>query len=268
MVILLISLINSGSMKLKTTVVLLAIMMCLTGCNNPNESAVFNNPAAEGFNQANSDPAAVELADSIMVAMGGWQNWQNTRFISWNFFGTRNLVWDKYEKRARIESLRDSITYIVDLEDLTGKVWVKGQLITQPDSLSRMLQKAKSIWINDSYWLVMPFKLKDTGVTLKYLGEDTLLSGSRCNLLQLTFEKVGDTPQNKYHVYVDLADNLVKQWAYFSTATQDSANFIRPWDNYRKYGNILLSSDRSDSSGPRNVSVAQTVNQKIFNELN
>jgi hypothetical protein len=248
------------------TISLFVIVVCLSACNNPNDNG-FKNPAAEGFDQANSDPAAVELADSIMEAMGGWGNWHNTRYISWNFFGNRNLVWDKKQERARIESLKDSITYIVDLKNLTGKVWVKGQLINEPDSLQKMLKKAKSMWINDSYWLVMPFKLKDTGVTLKYLGEDTLMGGDRCNLLQLTFDKVGDTPQNKYHVYVDLADNLVKQWAYYSNATQDSANFIRPWDNYKTYGNILLSADRSDSSGPRNVSVDQELNDRVFKEL-
>lgn len=254
-------------MKLRITVVLFTTLVWFARCNGPNENAVFVNPPAEGFNQANSDPAAVELADSIMVAMGGWRNWQDTRYISWNFFGFRDLIWDKYEQRARIVSLRDSITYIVDLNNLTGKVWVKGQLITETDSLNKMLLRAKSIWINDSYWLVMPFKLKDTGVTLKYLGEDTLMTGDRCNLLQMTFEKVGDTPQNKYHVYVDLTDNLVKQWAYFSNATQDSANFVRPWDNYKEYGKILLSADRSDSSGPRNVSVAQTLDEKLFTDL-
>ena len=123
-------------------------------------------------------------------------------------------------ERARIESLKDSITYVVDLKTLAGKVWVKGQLISETDSLNTMLQKAKSIWINDSYWLVMPFKLKDSGVTLKYLGEDTLNTGDRCNVLQLTFNNVGDTPQNKYNIYVDLADNLVKQWAYFNNSTK------------------------------------------------
>lgn len=253
-------------MNPKPIVLLLALLGWLASCNGPDETA-FSNPAAEGFDQANSDPAAVELADSIMVAMGGWKNWQDTRYISWNFFGFRNLVWDKYQQLARIESLNDSITYVVDLENLSGKVWVKDQLIIDADSLNKMLQKAKSIWINDSYWLVMPFKLKDTGVTLKYLGEDTLMNGDRCNLLQLTFEDVGDTPQNKYLVYVDLKDNLVKQWAYYSNATQDSANFLRPWDNYKQYGKILLSADRSDSSGPRNVSVAQTLNPKLFTDL-
>jgi hypothetical protein len=225
------------------------------------------NPAADGFDFANSDPAAVELADSIMVAMGGRENWDNTRFISWNFFGNRDLVWDKKEERVRVESVKDSITYIVNLKTLTGKVWVKGQELTEKDSLNKMLNKAKSIWINDSYWLVMPFKLKDSGVTLKYLGEDTLMTGDRCNVLQLTFANVGDTPQNKYHVYVDLTDNLVKQWAYYSNASQDSANFIRPWDNYKKYGKILLSADRSDSGGPRNVSVTDTMSEKVFSQL-
>ena len=255
-------------MDLIKIVVLFAALALLSGCNGSEENPVSDNPAAEGFNLANSDPAAVELADSIMVAMGGWKNWQDTRYISWNFFGFRNLIWDKHEHLARIESLRDSITYVVDLEELSGKVWVKGQLINEADSMKKMLQKAKSIWINDSYWLVMPFKLKDSGVTLKYLGEDTLMNGDRCNLLQLTFENVGDTPQNKYLVYVDLKDNLVKQWAYYSNATQDTANFLRPWDNYKKYGKILLSADRSDSSGPRNVSVAQTLNGKLFTDLN
>jgi len=252
-------------MNFKTTLALIAIIISLNGCN---KTSSFINPAAEGFDQANSDPAAVELADSIMEAMGGWNNWNNTRYISWNFFGNRNLVWDKKEDHARIESINDSITYLVDLRTLTGKVWVKGTELTEKDTLNKMLQKAKSIWINDSYWLVMPFKLKDSGVTLKYLGEDTLKTGGRCNVLQLTFDKVGDTPQNKYYVYVDLTDNLVKQWAYFSSATQDSANFVRPWDNYRKYGSILLSADRSDGGGPKDVSVASSLDAKIFSALN
>jgi hypothetical protein len=216
---------------------------------------------------ANSDPAAVELADSIMEAMGGWENWNNTRFISWNFFGRRDLIWDKKQERVRIESPDDSITYLVNLSPLTGKVWVKGQELPPGDSLNNMLKRGKSIWINDSYWLVMPFKLKDSGVTLKYLGEDTLQTGLPCNVLQLTFENVGDTPQNKYQIYVDLADNLVKQWAYYSDANQDSANFVRPWDNYKKYGNILLSADRSDDGGPKNVKVQDTINEKIFTSL-
>ncbi len=247
-------------------VFLLAISSCATKETDSSEGSAVN-PAADGFDMANSDPAAIELADSIMKAMGGRQNWDNTRFISWNFFGNRDLIWDKASGKVRIESRKDTITYLVNINTLEGRVRIKGQELVEKDSLEKMLLKAKSIWINDSYWLVMPFKLKDTGVKIKYLGEETLANGTQCNVLELTFKDVGNTPQNKYRLYVDLSDNLIIQWAYYSQATQDSANFVRPWDNYKKYGSILLSADRSDGGGPKNVEVDQNLAETIFTEF-
>jgi len=250
-------------MKFGPTPILLLLAAVLASC----EMKQALNPPAEGFDTANSDPRAVELADSIMIAMGGRKNWDNTRYISWNFFGGRDLIWDKKDNKVRIESFKDSITYLVDLDKLQGRVSVKGKEITEPDSLSKMLSKGKSIWINDSYWLLMPFKLKDTGLTLKYIGDDTLTTGAKCNVLELTFKDIGDTPQNKYRIFVDDNDNLVKQWSYYSNASQDSANFTRPWDNYQKYGDILISADRSDGGGPKNVKVDDNLPEKIFTEF-
>lgn len=249
-------------MSLRSVLSFVLAAALMTGCERPAE-----NPPAEGFDLAHSDPAAIELADSIMAAMGGRKNWDETRFISWNFFGRRNLVWDKRQGDVRIESIPDSTIYLLNVNDLKGRVQVRGQEITEADSLAKMLQKGKGIWINDSYWLVMPFKLKDTGVTLKYLGEDITLSGLKCNVLELTFRDVGVTPNNKYRAYVDFKDNLVKQWAYYKDASQDSASQIWPWDNYRKYGNILLSADRSDNRGPRNVRVDEKLPGSIFTEF-
>jgi hypothetical protein len=256
-------------MTVRKIILPLLIAFAMYACNRNTEgsSKSPSNPPAEGFDIANSDPAAIELADSIMAAMGGRANWDKTRFISWNFFGVRDLVWDKHAGKVRIESPRDSVIYLVDLNTLAGRVRVKGQELTEPDSLKKMLNRAKSMWINDSYWLVMPFKLKDSGLTIKYMGEDTLMTGPKCNVLQLTFNGVGDTPQNKYLVYVDMGDNLVKQWSYFSQANQDSANFMRPWDNYQKYGNILLSGDRSDGGGPKNVKVDENLPESLFLEF-
>lgn len=256
---------------MKKTIFVLAfacsMLFFMTCQQEQGHSASGSNPHAPGFDIAHSDPAAVELADSIMVAMGGRENWDKTRFISWNFFGRRDLVWDKQEGNVRIQSPGDSVVYLLNINDMKGRVQVKGQEITEADSLQKMLQKAKSIWINDSYWLVMPYKLKDTGVTLKYLGEDTTLTGLKCNVIELTFENVGDTPENKYQVYVDLKDNLVKQWAYFKDASQDSASQIWPWDNYKRYGKILLSADRSDNRGPRQVRVDEKLPKELFTDF-
>jgi len=253
---------------MKTLIPVLVLALIASACNPKEASKTLaeQNPAAAGFDLAGSDPAAVELADSIMHAMGGRENWDKTRFISWNFFGRRDLTWDKQEGRVRIESQPDSTIYLVNVNTGVGRVRIKGTEITEPDSLKKLLDKAKSIWINDSYWLVMPFKIKDSGVTIKYMGEDTLV-GQRFNSLVLTFNEVGVTPQNKYKLYIDKKEKLVRHWAYYSNASQDTASFIRPWDNYQKYGNILLSGDRTDGGGPKNVKVDESLPDALFTEF-
>ena len=227
----------------------------------------YENPSAEGFDLAHSDPAAVELADSVMSAMGGRKNWDDTQFISWTANGERNITWDKQQDRVRIESLKDSTTYILNTKTMVGRVQVKGQEVTIPDSLISRLAKAKSMWINDSYWLVMPFKLKDSGITLKYLGEDTLKTGGRCNVLELTFSNTQNKPQYKYTVFVDIKDNLVKQWAFYNEASRETADWVKTWDNYQTYGKILLSADRSEGGGPQNVKVDETLDDKLLQQF-
>jgi hypothetical protein len=251
------------------SIVLIAIVT-LIGCQRNDENTHNQgdqNPAAEGFDFDHSDPAAIELADSIMIAQGGRKAWDETRFISWNFFGRRNLVWDKHKSRVRIESLPDSTIYLLNMKTGQGRVRIGKVELTEADTLKKMLERAERIWINDSYWLVMPFKLKDTGVTLKYLGEDSLATGKFYNVVQLTFQGVGTTPENKYLVYVDRSDNLVKQWAFFEKASQDSASAIWPFDNYQQYGKLLLSADRSDGKGPRSVKVDENLPDTVFTEF-
>ena len=250
---------------MKCFIFFLALGLVIFSCET-RKNASLGNPAMEGFDLAHSDPAAIELADSIMLAMGGRENWDNTRFISWNAFGRRNWVWDKKMNRIRIESLKDSIIYLASINSDEVRVQVKGQELKEPDSLKKMLKKAKSMYFNDMYWLAMPYKLKDSGVTLKYLGEDTL-KGNRYNVLQLMFQEVGDTPENKYKLYVDVKEKLVRYWSYYKDSRQDTANFTLPWDNYQKHGNILLSGDRTGGRGPKNVKVDETLPDKLFTEF-
>lgn len=221
------------------------------------------NPPAPGFNEADSDPQAIEIADEVMEAMGGRQAWDSTRFISWNFFGARHLLWDKRTGRVRIEVPQDSTVYLIDVDDNSGKVMKNGTVLENPDSLTKYVSRGKSIWINDSYWLVMPYKLKDSGVTLKYLGKDTTQQGARADVLELTFDNVGDTPQNKYHVFVDEDSSLVTQWSYFQNASDETPRFTTPWQNYKQYGEILLSGDRGERQ-LSNIRVYNQVPDRVF----
>lgn len=202
------------------------------------------NPAAEGFDAAGSDAKAVAIADEVMAAQGGRKAWDNTKFIRWNFFGNRKLTWNKWTGDVRVEGLKDGSVALVNLNTGKGRYFKNGAEYTQPDSLAKYLPRAKSAWINDSYWLVMPFKLKDSGLTLKYVGEEKTEAGAEADKLQLTFKNVGDTPQNKYYVWVDKSSHLVTQWAHYRKAEDEKPNFVLPWKDYQKMGNLLLSGDR------------------------
>jgi len=248
-----------------------ALLLVLTfACKDRSEPLAENtaqattaNPAAEGFNEEESDAKAIEWADKVMAAMGGRVSWDTTRYFHWNFFGRRTLLWDKQGKRVRIDSPFDSTTYLVNLAEGTGKVKKGDQVFENADSIATYVDRGRRIWINDSYWLVMPFKLKDSGVTLSYVGQDTTLEGKVAEVLALTFEEVGVTPQNKYLVYVDPGTDLVCQWDFYTKADDEAPRFAMPWKGYQAHGDLQLSGDRGKPQ-LSDIAVFQSVPDQAF----
>ena len=204
------------------------------------------NPAADGFNSAGSDVRAIEIADAVMKKMGGRVNWDRTRYLTWRFFGRRLHVWDRWTGDVRFEDA-DRVT-LMNVHSRGGRVWQGGGEIAEPDSLKKYLDRGYRAWINDSYWLVMPYKLKDSGVTLKYAGEAKMGNGRDAFVLTLTFKNVGVTPQNKYDVYVDKERMLVEQWAFYRNASDAEPRFVGPWTDWVPHGRILLSANRGRTS--------------------
>lgn len=222
------------------------------------------NLPAEGFNEYGSDNKAIVIADKVMKAMGGRKNWDDERYFIWNFFGSRTLWWDKLKGDVRIQMHNsDSTVILTNIFNNSGKVFSNGREISNPDSLSKYLEKGKGIWINDSYWLFMPFKLKDSGVSLNYIGEDVTEGGIASDVLQLTFENVGNTPINKYHVWVDKKDNLIKKWAFFRDSSSTDPDFITSWEGYEKYNSILLANIRGKRE-ITNIDVPLSIPESVF----
>ncbi|MEZ0483437.1 hypothetical protein [Fibrella aquatica] len=217
-----------------------------------------NNPAAKDFDLAGSDARAVQIADEVMAAQGGRKAWDNTHHIAWTFFGARRLHWNKWTGDVRVDNLKNDQTVLLNINTDKGRVFRNGKEETNPDSVARFVKAAKGAWINDSYWLVMPYKLKDSGVTLKDLGTANTEAGQPADLIQLTFKGVGNTPDNKYHVWVDKTTRLVSQWAYYPKFTDEKPGFILPWTDYQTLGKIKLSGKR----GPRELS-----DIKVFDSL-
>lgn len=225
-------------LPLKVSARLIWVLVLSTACSEHKPAT----PPAPAFDIAGSDAKAIALADSAIAACGGLENWERTRFLKWVCLGKRLNVWDKQTGNVRIES-RASLV-LMNLHTKKGRAWKGTVELTAPDDLQRAMDYGYEAWVNDSYWLLLPFKLKDGGVTLKYLGEGVTEEGRAADMLSLTFKSVGVTPNNKYHVWIDKESNLLTQWAYYMDATDELPRFTAPWANYQKYGRILLADDR------------------------
>ena len=228
-----------------------------------------DNPAAPGFDAAASDARAVEIADEVMAALGGRGAWDRTRYITWKFFGNRLHVWDKHTGDIRVEwkDRRSEKQYValMNLNNKEGRAWEEGAEVTEAEALAAALRRAEGAWINDAYWLLMPYKLKDSGVTLRHLGERADEAGAMCDVLELTFKEVGRTPQNKYHVFIDKTSRFVTNWDYWKDRSVDESRSLGPWQNWRAFGEIMLTDDHGKRKHT-DVAVLKSLPKSVFTE--
>jgi hypothetical protein len=109
--------------------------------------------------------------------------------------------------------------------------------------------------------------LSDPGVKLKYLGTSKTEEGGDAKLIELTFENVGVTPENKYHVLFDEKTGLVSQWSFFSKYSDEKPRFTMPWKDYQSYGKIKLSGDRG-ARKLTNIIVFNKLDKSVFENFN
>jgi hypothetical protein len=226
------------------------------------------NPPAEGFDLEGSDAEAIAIADRVMEKMGGRAAWDAARHIAWNWFGREYYVWDKHTGAIRIEAddsrTGDPILVLMNVNDMTGRMWLGAEEVTDPELLAGALRRGKARWINAAYWMFMPYKLKDAGVTLRYHGAGTTETGAASDVLELTFSDVGVTPDNKYLVHVGRETGLVEQWDYFATKASERPDFKGPWANWQSYGGILLSDGRGPQGRHADIGVYDDLPDTVY----
>ena len=101
---------------------------------------------------------------------------------------------------------------------------------------------AFGVWTNDTYWLLMPYKLKDAGCKSRpgRRGERrTAKPGTSC---LSTFDNVGLTPKDKYWVYVNRETSLVEKWDFVLKGEKKPPSTFT-WEGWKSYGKIQLPND-------------------------
>lgn len=211
-----------------------------------------------------SDPRATALAESLLVALGGRDSWERTRYLRWNFRERRLHHWDRRTGDVRIES--GTRLVLMNLRTRSGRAWDGGTEITEAAALTEALETGYAWWVNDSYWLVMPYKLLDPGVVLRWGGPAPLEDGRPAERIEVSFhEGTGLTPQNKYDVWIGEESGLVEQWAYYANADDPEPRFTLPWAGWKRFGEILLATDHGRGENWE-ISAPEELPRSVFTE--
>ncbi|MEO5719605.1 MAG: hypothetical protein ABIR29_13685 [Chthoniobacterales bacterium] len=170
---------------------------------------------------------AAQLADAVWKASGG-ENWPHVEAIDFTFAvekGGKTLV---------------SAEHHWDVAAQTDRVKWKGKDVTVNLAEPATDEDAKAAyarWVNDSYWLLAPLKLKDLG--LQVTAEDAkTIDDAKREVLLLSFAKVGLTPKDQYRLYIDPATKLMTSWDYMP---EPGKSVHGTWENYQKSGGLMLS---------------------------
>lgn len=208
--------------------------------------------------QGTADPEAAALAARVLDAMGGEEAWAQARFLRFGFAGRRQHAWDRATGMHRVEGQTqegESYVAIQDLDSREGEVWLDGERATG-ERAAELLENAYGAWVNDTYWLLMPTKLRDPGVTLTHHGTREI-EGTAYEVLHLSFAGVGLTPGDQYWAYVHPETGLMEYWAFLLESMEpDAEPVLWRWTGWQEHAGIRLAGRREQVGGERVLELA------------
>ncbi len=139
-----------------------------------------------GFDPSGSDAAAIAVADRTMAAMGGIEAWESVAYLAFNFVaGNRAYyhAWDRvrglyrasWVEPPQVEShpytdlVGKRIDTVFELATLEATTVADGARVENHAKVAYLIIRRPprggySRFVNDAYWRLMPYKLKDPGV--------------------------------------------------------------------------------------------------------
>ncbi len=151
----------------------------------------YNTPLPTGTQGVKAD----QLASKMLSALNETA-YLNTDYIEWTFKGKHHYKWYKAKKSCDVSW--DDFTVILDLENHdNSKVFVAGQDYNGIEKHDYIL-KAEGYFNNDSFWLVAPYKVFDSGVERRFVKTE-----AHKDALLVTYTTGGNTPGDSYLWHLD-----------------------------------------------------------------
>jgi len=198
-------------------VALLTILILVSACADSTHNQAGPAPADTMRVETRADTVAMNAYE----ALGGPNAWASLPYLRFDFASgsdtSRTLrashLWNRTTGDYRVEMhAGGDSTYVAlfNVNTREGDVYLAGEEV-EDAAEQQLLEQAYGRYINDTYWLLMPVKMMDPGVTRTYLPDS---STSETDVLRLSFDEVGLTPGDQYWVYVDKNSGLVEKWAF------------------------------------------------------
>ncbi len=134
------------------------------------------------------------------------------------------------------------------------------------DEAAKALKDAYGTYINDMYWLSMPWKWTDSGVHLNYMG-DAKRGDDTVDIVQLTFDHVGLTPGDMYKAFVSRKSHLMTHWEY---KLQGGTSGAWDWEYAETHGMKLArnhTNEKGMSINMGKVQILDTVDPSLFSDV-
>lgn len=235
-------------------------------------------PPAPTMGKADALSAAV--VQQLTDAMGGQKTWDNLPYFRFDFVAVRDGKeiarfrhwWDKRLGRCRVEGPDDKgriVTAIFSLKDRKGRSYTDGIIDSDSTNIANILKMGYERWVNDTYWVIMPFKLRDPGTILKHARTERTEDGVEYDVLELSFEAgVGLTPSDRYWLYVNRKTHLIDKWEYVLTGQKPPPQ-PSSWEGWTTVGPIKISLARRFQGKAvmlrfENVSAPATMDETVF----
>lgn len=250
----------------------LALMLCVTqmGCGSNAqefEASEIATPARLEFDATQSDSAAVALADKVLQAAGGSEQLAHVQQLSFQFIiktdtgvvSTWHHDWDRRNQRYRLSGALASgeqVLVYLNLNAQDGQAFMNGKPAPE-DELQALLAMAYSRFTSDTYWLLLPFKLKDAGARLEYRGA-VQIATAHYEVLHLSFiDDVGLTPENEFEIFIDPTTYEIRRWEFFEHPEAEAR--IAWWENWQSFGGLRLATQRRLEESKRVISFEEII---------
>ncbi len=248
---------------LRHAIILLILTTAFTtACKStPPDSAkeTLSAPTVDAEDSQKLDPAQA-LAQKIYIAHGG-PAFSNIKRIQFSFdvqSESKSIFkaqhdWNLTDKTDLIQwTTPDStqLDLLLNLESNTVSGTANDTPITETQATA-LAADAQTRWINDTYWLLMPLKLRDPGVNLT-LESPRTIDDVTYEVLHMTFENVGLTPGDQYWVYVDPTTHHIARWDMLLQGQTTEPSTVL-WENYQKIGPLTLPTTRSWPDSPKQI---------------